>query len=408
MGSKHTANVHLADSPGYDAFHRLRVSDPVTLFDTQQQYNLQPLTWETSASSTTATITHLPNESSAQFTVAAGSNVTRQTFQYFRYQPGKSQLIMMTGVLGDAQAGVTKRLGYFDDENGFFFERTGTALSIVMRSKVTGSVVETRVAQADWNKDTFPELVCTNSQIFFFDLEWLGVGRVRAGIVERGVPRVLHEFYNANEVATAYMTTANLPVRYFCGSTGGGSTSSDMRQICTTVIAEGGFEEENGVPQTTSTLLAGVTVTSTAEKHVLSMRPALTFNGIATRGHVVFEDVDMITRTNDVRFRLLYNVGLSTGSTAASSWTNNSTANSMVEVATGSTVTVTGGVPVKGGWSVAGSGNRAQAVTEKALLSKLPLALDKAGTAQRGLSLLAQARTGSAVVHASFNWREIY
>lgn len=408
MGSKHTANVHLADSPGYDAFHRLRVSDPVTLFDTQQQYNLQPLTWETSASSTAAMATHLPNESSAKLTVVAGTNVTRQTFQYFRYQPGKSQLVMMTGVLGTQQAGVTKRIGYYDTENGFFFELTGTAINVAMRSKVTGSVVDTRIAQADWNKDTYNEFDTTKSQIFFIDLEWLGVGRIRMGIVERGVPRILHEFYNANEVATAYMTTANLPVCYFCGSTGGGSTSSDMRQICTTVMSEGGFEEENGIPQTTSTLLAGVTVTSTGEKHVLSFRPALTFNGIATRGRIAFEEIDLITRTNDVRFRLLYNAGLSTGSTGASSWANNSTENSMAEVASGSTVTITGGVPVKGGWAVAGAGNRAQAVSEKALLSKLPISLNKAGTGQRGVTLVAQARTGSAVVHASLNWREIY
>lgn len=408
MGSKHTAAMQLADSVGYDAFHRLRVSNPVTLFDTQQQYNLQPLIWETSVSSTAASATHLPDESSAKLSVAAGTNVTRQTYEYFRYQPGKSQLIMLTGVLGAAQAGVTKRLGYYDDENGFFFERTGTALNIVFRSKVTGSVVDTPFAQSDWNKDTYTEFDPITSQIFFFDLEWLGVGRVRCGVVERGVPRVLHEFYNANEVETAYMTTANLPVRYFCGSTGGGSTSADMRQICTTVISEGGFEEEHGVPQTSTTALAGVTVTSTAEKHVLSIRPALTFNGITTRGRVSLEDIDMIARTNDVLYRLLYNSALSTGSTGASHWANNSTANSMIEVASGSTVTVTGGVPIKSGWAVAAAGNRSQGVSKESLLSELPVSLDKAGTAQRGISLLAQARTGSAVVHASFNWREIY
>lgn len=38
----------------------------------------------------------------------------RQTFKRFNYQPGKSQLIIRTEILGVSNTGITKRLGLFD------------------------------------------------------------------------------------------------------------------------------------------------------------------------------------------------------------------------------------------------------------------------------------------------------
>lgn len=38
--------ISLKDSANIDAFARLRVSEPVNQFDSQMQYDLQPLQWE--------------------------------------------------------------------------------------------------------------------------------------------------------------------------------------------------------------------------------------------------------------------------------------------------------------------------------------------------------------------------
>lgn len=135
-----------------DAFGRHRVSNPSGLFDSTLQYDTQPVLFYTETSGS-GTVTHLPNESSAKLEIA-GSNasVIRQTRQYFKYQPGRSQQILATFVAGST-AGATKRVGYFDAANGIFLEVVGGDLYMVKRSHSSGATVNTRVAQADWNLD---------------------------------------------------------------------------------------------------------------------------------------------------------------------------------------------------------------------------------------------------------------
>ncbi|MDP2696411.1 MAG: hypothetical protein Q8O87_04175 [bacterium] len=111
------------NTPSTDAFGRWRTSDPVTIFDSTMQYDATPLFWETVLVGG-ASVAHLPNESSLNLTCGTANNdsVIRQTYEYFRYQPGKSQLIVMTAVFGIGKANNTKRIGYFDASNGAFFE----------------------------------------------------------------------------------------------------------------------------------------------------------------------------------------------------------------------------------------------------------------------------------------------
>jgi hypothetical protein len=126
---------------------------------------------------------------------------------------------------------------------------------MVIRSSSSGSIVEDRVAQVDWNGDTLLgtggssnlsgiELNTAVDQIWFCDVEWLGVGSVRVGFVINGVYIICHTFNHANIVGntTTYMTTATLPLRYEITNTGITGSSSMLRQICASVISEGGFQ----------------------------------------------------------------------------------------------------------------------------------------------------------------------
>jgi hypothetical protein len=115
---------------------------------------------------------------------------------------------------------------------------------------VTGSVVDTGVAQSSWNGDKLDgtgesgfTLDTTKSQIFWQDFEWLGVGSVRCGFVINGKFIVCHTFNNANNLATVYMTTAILPVRYEIENLAATSAAGSLKQICSTVISEGGYEK---------------------------------------------------------------------------------------------------------------------------------------------------------------------
>jgi hypothetical protein len=233
-----------------DAFGRARFSQPYTLFDSQNRYEKNDLFSETTA--TGGSVSYVANASTVnlEVTASSGSEVVRQTYRSFSYQPGKSLLVLNTFVMPTANANQRIRIGYFNTENGVFLERDGTAVYIVRRTYVTGSAVDTRVAQADWNGDKLNgtgdsgfTLDLTKAQIFWQDFEWLGVGSVRAGFVIDGQTIICHTFNNANNLTSVYMTTAMLPVRYEITNTGA-STGAILKQICSTVISEGGYEKK--------------------------------------------------------------------------------------------------------------------------------------------------------------------
>ena len=229
-----------------DAFGRLRVSNPFTLFDSQNRYidgdQFSNIT------ATGGNVVYVANESSFNLNVSAasGSSVIRQSKTVQAYQPGKSLLIMNTFAMATLKANLTQRVGYFTADNGIYFEAVGTQLNLVIRSSTTGSIVEERIPQASWNGNTLLSgtvLDPTLTQIFWCDVEWLGVGNVRTGFVINGEFIVCHTFQHANQPGntTVYMTTATLNPRYEITNTGATSGASTMKQICSTVISEGGY-----------------------------------------------------------------------------------------------------------------------------------------------------------------------
>lgn len=235
-----------------DAFGRNRISQPVTLFDSQHRY-VENGHWDTVLTGS-ATKTHNPYESSVSLAVTGALNdkVVRETKRVFTYQPGKSLLVMNSFVFNSQLTGLRQRIGYFGTDNGIYFENDGTGNYFVLRRKLTsGAYTEVRIAQADWNVDQFDgtgptlrTLDISKANIFWLDVEWLGVGDVRCGFVVDGKMAIAHTFHNDNVNATAYMTTAILPIRLEIENTAATGVSSTMRQICNTVISEGGFEKK--------------------------------------------------------------------------------------------------------------------------------------------------------------------
>lgn len=235
-----------------DAFGRLRVSNPLTLFDTQNKYYDQGQFYTNTASGGTATYNQ-PSNTFALAVSGSGSSVVRETTKTFIYQPGKSLFVLNTFAMNTPTAGITQAVGYFNDENGIFFEADGTTLNMVIRSSSSGSTVDTAIPQSNWNGDPLDGTGLSGitlnpalTQIFWTDIEWLGVGSVRVGFVINGQYIVCHTFNHANIAGntTTYMGTAVLPVRYEISSTG---PSATMRQICSTVISEGGYSL-TGIP----------------------------------------------------------------------------------------------------------------------------------------------------------------
>lgn len=406
--SSGNVSVSFGDSASLDAFARLRVSNPTGIFDSQLQYDLHRILWEDSG---TGAVTHDPDSSSADLAVASNESIIRQTRQYFRYQPGKSQMILMTFVMNAATTGLIQRVGYFDDDNGLFLELSDSTISMVTRTSSSGSPVDNAVAQASWNHDTFDgtgvsgiTLDLTKSQILFIDLEWLAVGRVRMGFVIDGIPRFAHEFMNANVLDTVYMTTANLPLRYEIDSDAG--VSGTLKAICGQISSEGGVEVSRGIPFSASNGATLRTAGTSTYLPLLSFRPKLTFNGIANRGVIMPETLAVFSSDRDLHYRLIFG-GTLTGASFSSV-----NADSIAEYDISATA-ISGGIDIMSNYVATGAGNQTGGDQLASVSSLLPIALNIAGAHPTSpytdiMTIAAiSAAAQAASCGASMSWREL-
>ena len=402
-------SMKFGDSPSIDAFGRLRVSNPETIFESKQIFDNAPLFWddrEESGGSTTST--HSTAKASSTMAVAnttAGVR-TRQTFERFNYQPGKSHLILMTGVLDETGggSGITRAIGYFDDNNGLFFEDDEGTIKVVRRTKVTGSIVNSKVAQSSWNLDvmdgTGPSGITvdwTKSQIFMIDFEWLSVGRVRFGLVIHGIPVYVHELLNANTLNVAYMSTPNLPCRYRIENDGTGAAST-MVHICATVTSEGGAHDL-GVLRYKST--EGTHVDCT-DQNVIYAIVGIRLKSAAIGGTVKMVATSLAEHagTKNAEWILKWNPAV------AGTFTYGDETNSLVQTATGASAnTVTGGTDIDGGhFSTDKKGGSAGEILEDALT--LGAKID--GTVDEIVLCVRPIGGSSAIdVEGSLTWREL-
>jgi len=235
-----------------DAFGRQRVSEPFTIADYKKVYGLNT-EFISDTSGVGSGVAFVANEAASRLTAGTGATdyVVHQSRMYHPYQPGKSQLILMSFKLNGTEENADKRVGYFDDRNGTFLLYDGTGgLSFVERRYVTGSPVDFPVAQAAWNVDrcdgTGPsgfDIDASKTQLLFIDFQWLGVGRVRIGFVHDGQYIVAHEFYHSNVLSTVYWSNPALPVRAEIRNSGALAAPATLDFICASVQSEGGYSE---------------------------------------------------------------------------------------------------------------------------------------------------------------------
>ena len=254
-----------------DAFGRLRVSNPLTIFDSKSIMSQNTLFNSTTASGGTVSYTANKSTVNLNVTEAASSKTVRQSNRVMSYQPGKSLLIFNTFVMNTLTANLKQKVGLFDTNNGIFFTADGTTLKIVRRTYTSGAAVDTEISQSSWNGDTLNgtgasgfTLNAATSNILFIDIEWLGVGSVRVGFVINGQLITAHTFYNANNLTTVYMQTANLPIRYEIERAGTLTAGTyTLQQICSSCISEGGYSPQ-GLEEMigTGTVSAGVNLTT--------------------------------------------------------------------------------------------------------------------------------------------------
>jgi len=309
------ANYILPAGVAGDAFGRLRVSNPTTLFDSQHRYQENDK-WSNVISGSAST-TYVADESAVNLTVtaASGDAVYRESKKVFPYQPGKSLLVFASHSFADDQTNLRQRVGYFGTENGVYFEKDGEDLFFVLRSNVSGSVVNTRVAQTSWNGDKLDgngasgvTLNASRANILWMDLEWLGVGDVRCGFVINGELILCHTFRNTNTNNSTYMTTAALPLRQEIETTDTVVSGTSAKQICNTVISEGGYQ----VAGDTYSVDRGTTNASLDDAGTTYPVITLRLNSSRLDSVVVPQAIEAVVTSNaNIRWSLIKNATLS-------------------------------------------------------------------------------------------------
>lgn len=390
-------------SAGSDAFGRQRVSNPEMIFNSKQIFDNQPLYWDDIQESGSGTSsTHSTNTAATTLSVSLNTTGkrTRQTKMRFNYQPSKSQLIYITGVLKKTGggAGVISRMGLFDDNNGLFLEDNEGTINLVRRTKTSGSVYDNTYTQTSWNLDKMDgtgesgiTLDFTKSQILVIDFEWLGVGRVRYGFNVNGTTYYVHETSASNQENVVYMSTPNLPVRYQIENNGTGSASS-IDCICSAVISEGGREEvaNNGYASTNGT---SVEATKNYTNAILAIRQKSGYTGST----IDILDVSLITVSNDnYEWKLIMNPS------GINSLSYSGITNSSVEYAIAPNEThISGGYVIAGGYAQAKTD--IQAGTLKSLLK-----LGASVTGLRDQIVLSCYPLGASnsIVYGGINFRE--
>ncbi len=406
--SGNTVYIQPATTAG-DAFGRLRTSSPLTLFDSSHRYHDNGL-WAT-ATGTGGTYAFSSDEGlmNLNVTTASGAKVLRETKKVCSYQPGKSLQVMNTFVMASGQANRRQRVGYFGTANGLYIELSGVSTpAFVERNSVSGSVAETRVHQADWNVDKLDgngpsgfTLDITKAQIHWIDIEWLGLGTVRTGFVINGQLVHCHSFHHANLITSTYMTTASLPLRYEIENLGATASSGTLKQVCSTVLSEGGYELRGAQSTVTIPVASPYDLTNASTYYpVISLR----LNSSYLDAIVILTAISIMGITNNASYSWKVVAG---GTTSGGTWASGGV-NSAVEYnISGTSFSDTNARSLAAGFT--NGSNQGSAVVDilKEALFKFQLERDSFTSTPYELTLVVASEDLGADVLATMDWEEI-
>jgi hypothetical protein len=280
--SYNPSTFNFSEEFALDAFGKLRVTNPVTLLDikfpgqTNGTYNyLQNTLMVCSVSSDNNVNFNATASNSRLLITGTGSGYyISQSRKFCTYQPGKSLLFMASGIIcpcanfdisvPEPVSGYKGRIGYYSNNftpatipnenlinphNGLYFEYDTTINPSFISINIANNGSITQYPQSEWNLDKMNgygpsglNLDFTKTQLFVMDMEWLGVGRVRFGFYAYGKIQYCHQILNLNSIKDPYTGNINLPIRYeLIGTNLNQITPAYIKQICSTVISEGGY-----------------------------------------------------------------------------------------------------------------------------------------------------------------------
>lgn len=298
---------------GITAFGEQRVATPYTLADLISKYGRNPIDLE-SAVVGAGTIVDVPTASGFRLAVSAAANDAAlvRSSTYYRYQSGRGLKITQTGVLETLPTGGTvARWGFFDGNDGIFWQYDTQGFAVVVRSSTSGAPVDTIVRQANWNVPAPPVdngvFSVQRGNIYEIQLQWLGVGDVQFFINGN----LVHTIHNANGLQVPYMRTADLPISWqIVNGAAPSPAGASFLAVCGNVTVQGGENPPEYGFGVERDAFGAVAATYTP---LLAIRLASTINGVDNREVVYPTRVIVSCETNRVAYRVLLNPATLTG-----------------------------------------------------------------------------------------------
>lgn len=405
-----------------DAFRRQRVSQPFLIFEANSYkslinnnngsiVNVENPFDVVNVTGGTTTHDNTAKKHVLATTTSNGSSTKFQTRRYFRYQPGRGQSISMSLNFQNQQSNVTKEIGFFDEDDGIFFRVTSTDIFVVVRSSVSGSVVDTTYGRltsgsgGSWNGDLLNGLLdsagtldLTKVQLLSIDFQWLGIGIIKFYIDCNGKHVLIHMLNNANSISSIYSRSGSLPFTCKVTNTGSG-TAGVMDFNCCSVVSDAGvaLHQQSGVNNSGGNLGTTVSV-STSLTGVMAVRPKLTFNSDTNRSTIVLTDLSFVTTSlDDILIQVLLNPTITGGT-----WVT--PLNSAGEY--NATMTSFSGGKLL--YQTYISSRIAQVNLSDLLNNDIFLTVGAAGTSQDSILIAALSVTTTATVACAINWKEFY
>jgi hypothetical protein len=292
----------------YDAFGRFRTSQPFTLFDATNvnyqskkfsSYKSSNVDLSVSGTGISYDVTTSTVNLICKSTNDSEAVIIREGIYTCPYQPGKSLLIMNTFSMNNPETSLVQRVGYFNDSYGVYFEANSDDLSGTLKFviKPNSSGTLEKQYQSSWQSfSTIGSIDVTKTQIVWFDLEWLGVGTVRAGFVIDGQFYICAQFNHANISSATYMTSAQLAPRYEIRNTSL-SNAYTLKQICSTVISEGGYQGTSVVRRVQNSAITGESISENLPLVLIKLNDTISSGtqNVGINGIVLPVQIDMVS-----------------------------------------------------------------------------------------------------------------
>ena len=352
----------LDSQAGYTSKNRIKISDYQTDFFNTFQYGKETDVWDESTT-LGGSATWNTNTNWVDMAVGStqGSKVIRQTRNVMRYIPGRSSTLTYAVRLQTPVTGIRRRLGLFDENNGFYFEDAGVIgadglpeYNVVVRTSTSGVLTETRVPRRQWNGDKLDgsgiDAITadpTKSQMVSFEYEWYGAGQIIIGWVINGFTHVIHTFNHANIASLPWSSTPFLPIRLELENLTGVAGTHYLYQGSNSLISEG-TATKLGIAQNITGPITGRTMASANTFYpILSIR----LKSTALKGIVLPTFFQAATLDNtSVFYKLVRNATLT-----GANFVDMPDANSFTQYDISAT-SYTGGVDIDSGFVIGGGG----------------------------------------------------